>query len=102
MAAKLALITGFVVIAVGYFVYPFNQIVQAMHEFQFLGLVFSYLVIMMLVVGELRPAAKEWVQKQTKVIDLTPWPYVRLVSLILVAIVIGLYAAFADFSVLAS
>jgi SSS family solute:Na+ symporter len=100
LAAKLALITGFVVIAVGYFVYPFNQIVQAMHEFQFLGLVFSYLVIMMLVVGELRPAAKEWVQKETKAIDLTPWRYVRLVSLILVAIVIGLYAAFADFRVL--
>lgn len=59
-AAKIALITGFVVIATGYFVPPFDKIVASLHEFHFLGIVFSYLVITMLVIGELSPMEREW------------------------------------------
>ncbi len=99
-AAKLALVMGFAIIAVGYFVPPFDRIVAQMHEFHFLGLVFAYLVVTMLVIGELRPLEREWVQQDAKALDLTPWRHARLASAVLVVAVIAIYLLFADFSVL--
>ncbi len=99
-AAKLALLTGFIVIACGYFVPPFTQVVAHMHDFHFLGIVFSYLVIMMLVIGELRPLPEEWVQRDVGAVDMTPWKHARKAGLILLLIVLAIYLVFADFSVL--
>jgi len=100
LAAKAALVTGLIAIAVGYFVPPFDAIVAQMHEFHFLGLVFSYLVIFMLIVGEVRPRATPWEQADVKAVDMTPWPHARLVGVVLVLAVLALYAVFADTSVL--
>jgi SSS family solute:Na+ symporter len=99
-AAKQALIAGFVIIAVGYFVPPFDQIVASLHEFHFLGIVFAYLVIFMLVMGEVSPLEQEFVQEDVGAVDMTPWKHARLVGGILVAIVLLIYVIFADFSVL--
>lgn len=101
-AAKVALVVGFTVIAVGYFVPPFNLIVDSMHEFHFLGIVFAYLVILMLVIGEVSPREQEFVQVDVKAVDMTPWKHAKLVGGILVAIVLLIYVIFADFSVLSS
>ena len=100
VAAKIGLLTGFVLIAVGYFVPPFNTIVASMHEFHFLGSVFCWLVILMLVIGELYPSEKEFEQVDVKAVDMTPWWFSRWAGLILIALVITIYATFADFSVL--
>lgn len=100
-AAKQALVTGFVVIAVGYFVSPFDQIVASLHEFHFLGLVFVYLVIYMLVMGEISPTEEEFDQVDVRAVDMTPWKHARLVGSILAATVLMIYIIFADFSVLA-
>jgi SSS family solute:Na+ symporter len=99
-AAKQALIAGFVIIAVGYFVPPFDQIVASLHEFHFLGIVFAYLVIYMLVMGEVSPLEQEFVQEDVGAVDMTPWKHARLVGGILVSIVLLIYVVFADFSVL--
>ncbi|MEM1063659.1 MAG: solute:sodium symporter family transporter, partial [Planctomycetota bacterium] len=99
-AAKAALAVGFVAIAVGYFVPPFNKIVSAMHEFQFLGLVFAYLIVLMLVIGELYPSESEFVQADVGAVDMTPWRFARAAGLALIVIVLSVYAAFANFSVL--
>jgi len=101
LAAKVALITGFIIIATGYFVPPFDSIVAAMHEFHFLGIVFAYLVIIMLIIGELKPRTEEWTQIDVKAVDLTPWRHARLAGAALVIAVILIYTFFADFSVLA-
>lgn len=100
IAAKIGLIAGFSVIAIGYFVPPFDTIVASMHDFQFLGVTFAWLVILMLVIGEVAPRQDEWVQQDAKAVDMTPWKYARLCGLLLVAIVISSYVIFADFSVL--
>ena len=100
IAAKIALVAGFVTIACGYFVTPFARIVDSLHEFHFLGLVFSYLVVAMLVIGELRPLDNEWTQQDVGAVDLTPWKHARRMGLVLVALVISIYIAFADLSVL--
>ena len=100
LAAKIALVAGFVLIAVGYFVPPFDAIVASMHEFHFLGVVFAYLVLLMLIIGEVRPLAEEWQQEDVEAVDLTPWPGARKAGLALLVSVLMLYAAFADFSVI--
>jgi SSS family solute:Na+ symporter len=99
-AAKIGLLAGFIIIAVGYFVPPFNQIVASMHEFHFLGAVFSYLVILMLMTGEISPLQDEYVQQDVGAVDMTPWKYAKLAGLVLVGLVILIYVLFADFSVL--
>lgn len=99
-AAKIALVSGFVVIAVGYFVPPFDKIVASLHEYHFLGIVFAYLIIMMLVIGEISPRKTEFVQQDVKAVDMTPWKHAKLAGAILLAMVIIIYVLFADFSVL--
>ena len=100
IAAKIALLAGFIMIAVGYFVPPFDKIVASLHEFHFLGIVFSWLVILMLVIGETAPRKTEFVQQDVGAVDMTPWKYARTAGLVLIAIVFTIYIVFADFSVL--
>lgn len=61
IAAKIGLVVGFVVIAVGYFVPPLDKIVASLHEFHFLGIVFSWLLVLMLVIGEIAPRETDFV-----------------------------------------
>ena len=46
LAAKIGLVTGFLIIAIGYFVPPFTAYVEAMHEFHFVGAVFVTLILL--------------------------------------------------------
>ncbi|EMI20862.1 transporter, solute:sodium symporter family protein [Rhodopirellula maiorica SM1] len=100
IAAKIGLVTGFVVIAVGYFVSPFDAIVASVHDFHFLGMVFAWLVILMLVIGEVRPRETEFIQEDAKAVDMTPWRLATPAGIALIVIVIAIYVSFADFSVL--
>ncbi|GEM_PF-20090 len=100
VAAKIALVAGFSVIAVGYFVPPFDSVVASLHEFHFLGIVFAWLVILMFVIGEVRPTAEEFNQQDVGAVDMTPWRLAKPVGLGLIAIVFTIYGTFADFSVL--
>lgn len=101
-AAKIALVAGFLIIAIGYFVPPFDRVVASMHEFHFLGVVFSWLVILMLVIGELHPRDTEFIQEDVGAVDLTPWRHARKAGWTLIAIIFTIYFTFADFSVLAT
>ncbi|MCG6155450.1 solute:sodium symporter family transporter [Rubinisphaera sp. ICM_H10] len=102
VAAKIALVVGFIVLVCGNFVPPFTTIVASMHNFQFLGVVFAWLVVLMLIIGELRPRAEEFVQEDVGAVDMTPWGLAKPVGLLLIAIVFTIYISFADFSVLAT
>jgi SSS family solute:Na+ symporter len=99
IAAKIALITGFTIIACGYFIPPFAKIVDSLHEYHFLGLVFACLVILMLVIGEIRPLKEEWTQEDVGAVDMTPWAHARKSGAVLALIVLTIYVVFADFSV---
>ncbi|NND97177.1 MAG: solute:sodium symporter family transporter [Pirellulaceae bacterium] len=101
IAAKIGLIAGFAVIAIGYFVPPFDKVVDSMHEFHFLGVVFSWLLILMLVIGEIKPRETEFVQEDVGAVDMTPWRLATPAGILLIAIVLLIYVTFADFSVLA-
>lgn len=100
LAAKLALVVGFVAIAVGYFVPALSEKVDALHEFHFLGAVFASLVVLMLVIGQIKPLAEPWTQKYSGDVDLTPWKFAKPVAVVMIVVVLAIYWAFADFSIL--
>ena len=99
-AAKTALWMGIIIIPLGYFVYPFNVIVDSMHTFHFLGIVFACLILLQLVMGAIWPRETEFVQHDVGAVDMTPWRHAKKVGLLLVVSVLAIYGAFADFSVL--
>ncbi len=98
LAAKVALVTGIAIITAGYFAPPFSAWVGRINEFHFLGGVFVFLVLLMLVIGRMRPLASRWVQDHSGDVDMTPWRWAVPTGIALVVIVITIYAAFADFS----
>ena len=100
VAAKTSLVAGFVVIACGYFVPPMAAIVDSLHEFHFQGIVFAYLVIAMLVMGEIRPHVAPSRQRESAPVDMTPWRHARAAGFVLLALVLTIYVLFADLSVL--
>jgi SSS family solute:Na+ symporter len=100
IAAKIALVVGFAVIATGYFVPPFDIVVASIHEYHFLGLVFAWLLILMLVVGAIAPSESEFRQEDVGALDMTPWKHAKPAGLVLIGIVLTIYVIFADFSVL--
>ncbi len=100
LAAKVGLLGGVGVIAIGYFVEPFKSVADSMTTYYFVGTVFGWLVVAMLVIGALRPRQSEWIQEDVRAVDMTPWRHARLAGIALILTVLAIYAAFADFSVL--
>ena len=98
VAANGALVVGFIVISLGYFVPPLAELVSRMHTFHFLGAVFVVLILLMLVVGRIAPRETPWVHQYSGDVDLTPWPWALPAGLGLVAIVAAIYTYFADLS----
>ncbi|MDW5376992.1 solute:sodium symporter family transporter [Halomonas sp. HP20-15] len=95
IAAKIALIGGCLVIAAVYFVPPFTGLLDYIHNFHFVGLVFALLVVMMLIIGKLAPRATPWVHEDSGEVDLTPWKGAIPAGIVLVVLVIAIYVAFA-------
>ena len=102
IAARIALLAGFIMIGIGYFISPFDKMVEKMHEFHFLGAVFAVLVLAMLIIGKIMPRKEDFVQEDVKAVDINPWKYAKITGAILVIIVILIYAKYADFSILAN
>jgi solute:Na+ symporter, SSS family len=97
ISGTLGLVLGVVVIALGYFLPDAINPVTALglHEFHFLGAVFAFLVLMMLIIGAIRPRPTAWELTSGNTIDMTPWKNAKWASLLLVLLVIGIYVGFA-------
>jgi len=101
IAANIALVLGFSVIALGYFVPILSAGVDKMNGFHFLGAVFAGLILLMLAIGAAMPRSEPWRQQDSGRVDLTPWKPAKLVGAGIVVFVLSVYTYFADFSVLA-
>ena len=97
-AAEIALIAGIVLIAMGYFVPPFNKIPAYMNEYHFVALVFLILVVFMLLAGKFAPRKVPYEPLDAKATDMTPWKYAVHTGVVLLLIVAAIYIFFADFS----
>jgi SSS family solute:Na+ symporter len=100
IASTIALVSGIIIIALGYFVTPFKAVAGSINDYHFLGIVFAFLVIMMLIIGIIKPREEDFVQVDVKAVDMTPWKYAKPVGIILLVLVALIYMSFADFTIL--
>ena len=98
LSAKVGLILGPALVACGYFIGPIATWVGAVHEYHFLGMVFLFLVGLMLLIQQLYPRVEPWQQPGVEVVDMTPWRYSRPAGAALCGLVVIVYFAFADFA----
>ena len=100
IAAKLALVTGFSAIAIGYFVPAAAAYAGMIHEFHFLGIVFISLIGLMLLIGYVRPEPDAWHQASSHAVDMTPWAHANKTGILLALAGLSIFLIFADTSVL--
>lgn len=106
IAADIALIFGFIAIAVFYFVIqPMTagtelDLNQAFWDFHFLGAVFACLVAFLVAMAYFAPRESPYEQKHSGDVDMTPWPLAWPLGIGLIVLVLGIYISFADTSVL--
>jgi len=65
------------------------------HFLHIMAILFVLNVIMMLIIGMIRPRATDYEQEYTEQVDISPWKLVYPVGGLVVAIVIGIYIYFA-------
>lgn len=65
------------------------------HFLDIMAILFLLNVIIMLIIGKLKPRKEAFVQEYTKQVDITPWKYTKQASIAICVIVIGVYVYFA-------
>lgn len=65
------------------------------HFLDVMAILFVLNIIIMLVIGKLKPMKKPFVQEYTKQVDITPWKYTKQAGIAICVIVIGVYIYFA-------
>ena len=65
------------------------------HFLDVMAILFVLNIIIMLVIGKLKPMKKPFVQEYTKQVDITPWKYTKQAGITICVIVIGVYIYFA-------
>ena len=98
--ANMALAGGCIILILGYFVPPFTQMAQKVHDFHFLGIVFAILMIFQIVMSKIAPRSEPWVHEDVGAVDLTPWKWAKPMGIGIVVVVLIIYISLADFSVL--
>ena len=61
------------------------------HFLHIMAILFALNVIIMLVIGKIRPAKTAYIQEFTQSVDIEPWKHVKLVGVLICIIVIGIY-----------
>lgn len=65
------------------------------HFLDVMAILFILNVVIMLIIGKIKPREEPFVQQYTKQVDITPWKYVKHASVVICLIVIGVYVYFA-------
>jgi SSS family solute:Na+ symporter len=65
------------------------------HFLDVMAILFVLNILIMLMVGKLKPREKQFVQEYTHEVDITPWKHTKIVGAAICVIVIGVYVYFA-------
>jgi SSS family solute:Na+ symporter len=60
-----------------------------------MAILFVLNVVIMLIIGKIKPREEPFVLEYTKQVDITPWKYTKQTGIAICVIVIGVYAYFA-------
>ncbi len=77
-----------------------DKFAAKIHNFHYLGLIFALSMILIAVIGVIKPRKQPWELRANNEIDMTPWKGAPIAGALLVIAVLAIYLAFADFSVL--
>jgi SSS family solute:Na+ symporter len=97
IAAKIAIVSGSILYTFSQFFLKDYVIAQGdtyPHYLHVMAILFSFNILLMLTIGKIWPRKEAYVQVYTKQVDITPWPYVKPVGLIITLIVISTYFIF--------
>lgn len=64
------------------------------HFLEVMGILFIVNIIIMLIIGAIKPKTEEYIPKQTDAIDTTPWKYAWMVGVLIVLLVLSTYLIF--------
>ena len=108
IAAKVAIIVGVVLYSISQFIIkPTFNIVEMVdgvetvtdntypHFLHVMAILFLLNVVIMLVIGKLKPREKAFELQYTNQVDIKPWKYLKLSGIAICSIVIGIYVYFA-------
>ena len=65
------------------------------HYLDIMAILFVLNIVIMLIIGKLKPREVPFVQEYTKQVDITPWKYVKQAGVLVCLIVVALYVYFA-------
>jgi SSS family solute:Na+ symporter len=109
IAAKVAIISGVVLYSISQFIIkPTFNVVEVIdgvetvtgntypHFLHVMAILFVLNVIIMLIIGKLKPRKDAYEQVYTKQVDITAWKYLKVTGIAVCVIVIGIYIYFAQ------
>ena len=64
------------------------------HYLHVMGILFVFNILLMLLLGKLKPKKDEYIPKQTDIIDTKPWKHAITVSIIIAILVLSTYFIF--------
>lgn len=93
IAAKVGLIFSFT-FSVIYIILNKGFEMDLPHFLHMQFITFTLTIILMLVIGKVKPRPTDYVLEDTKDVDLTPWKYVKPIGIVICFVVIGTYLYF--------
>ena len=94
IAANVAIVSGAVLYSISQFILKPMYGEAYPHFLHVMAILFVLNIIIMLIIGKLRPREEDYVQEYTQQVDIKPWRYVKVTGIIVCAIVISTYVIF--------
>lgn len=97
IAAKIGIISGSVLYIISQFlIKPMVGEENYPHFLHVMAILFVLNIIIMLIIGKLKPREVAFEQVYTKQVDITPWKYLKVTGIAVCVIVLGIYIYFAQ------
>lgn len=97
IAAKIGIISGSVLYIISQFIIkPMVGQENYPHFLHVMAILFVLNIIIMLIIGKLKPRETAYEQVYTKQVDITPWKYLKVTGIAVCVIVLSIYIYFAQ------
>ena len=95
IAAKIGLFSGCLLYITYMLIDIYSpEVFSRLHFLDICAILFILNILIMLIIGYFKPREEAYVQEYTKQVDITPWKYLKPVSIAICLIVIGVYIYF--------